>query len=341
MFVKAQPHQYLVLARGGCLHSRGIAGRAWLWPGSSHALVDATKQEARFAMTQETRDGIPLRFKGMVIYRVVDPVAAVRQFGFADEDGHDAIKELLEHLCLGELRAVVSHMTMEQCIEQRESTLTDRVAGALHRVTGVGGERAGWGLELDVVQVAQVFIVDEELRRQLEAEVRDRIKVTSDLSQIRTQEQVQRAQIESARALQRQEMESERARHEMEREKLRLRQALEAEQVAAAAEAQALQSAKRREVLAEERATRRLAVEVKALEVEEGMLLRRAKQALRREILPQEQVTEIAQALSKIFRGANLSIYGSDSELVSTVLPAIRLIGDQLRRAVRTDEGGT
>ena len=40
-------------------------------------LVPATKQEATFEFTQETKDGIPLRFKGVIIYRITDPAAAM------------------------------------------------------------------------------------------------------------------------------------------------------------------------------------------------------------------------------------------------------------------------
>ena len=164
MFVKAQPNEYLVVAREGVLENRGIAGRAFLWPGSSYVLVEATKQVACFEMTQETRDGIPLRFKGMVVYRVIDPESVIRQFDFTHRgDGHDAVQDLIRQLCLGHLRAVVSHLTMEECIEQRETTLTNHVAHALNQA--IGGEPAveakdgDWGIEIDVAQVAQVFIV--------------------------------------------------------------------------------------------------------------------------------------------------------------------------------------
>jgi hypothetical protein len=344
MLVKAQPNEYLVVARGGHLESRGIAGRAFLWPGSSYVLVTATKQVACFAMTQETRDDIPLRFKGTVVYRVIDPVRAMRQFDFTrGGEGHDAIQDLIKQLCLGHLRAVVSHMTMEECIEQRETTLTDHVSDALNRVISthrdVENKGGDWGIEIDVAQVAQVFIVDEVLRRQLEAEVRDKIKATSDLSQIRTQEQVQMAQASSVRTLQLQEMETERALHEVTKEKLRLQKALEGEQIEAEAANQLLQSTKQREVLEQERTTRRLAAEVKALEVEEQMLMRRAEQALRKEILPVEQVSEIATALSSMFQGANLSIYGSDSDLVASVLPVVNLLTDRVRQVSNRREG--
>ena len=76
------PNQYLLVGRHGTLENRGSAVQVFLRPGTIHLLVPGTKQEAAFEFTQETRDGIPLRFKGTVLYRITDPVAAAKQFDF-------------------------------------------------------------------------------------------------------------------------------------------------------------------------------------------------------------------------------------------------------------------
>jgi regulator of protease activity HflC (stomatin/prohibitin superfamily) len=144
-FVKANPNEYLIVARRGWIVNRGQAGSAFLWPGSTHVLIPSTQQEATFEMTQESKDSIPLRFKGIVVYRVADPEAAARQFDFSNADGHAQIKTLISHVCLGELRAVVSHMTMEECIQQRTTTLTDTVASALEQVIQGRQPGQGWG----------------------------------------------------------------------------------------------------------------------------------------------------------------------------------------------------
>ena len=80
--VNAGPDQFLLVGSEGILENRGSAVHAVLRPGSIFVLVPSSKQEAAFEFTQETRDGIPLRFKGIVIFRITDPVAAARQFDF-------------------------------------------------------------------------------------------------------------------------------------------------------------------------------------------------------------------------------------------------------------------
>jgi regulator of protease activity HflC (stomatin/prohibitin superfamily) len=221
-FVKANPGEYLVVARRGRFANRGLAGSAFLWPGATHVLIPSTQQEATFEMTQETSDSIPLRFKGIVVYHVTDPEVTARQFDFADGGkGHDQVKALIGHVCLGELRAAVAHMAMDECIRERKTTLTDAVASALRPLA------QGWGISLDVVQVAQVFIVDQELRRQLEAEVRNAIKAKSELSEIQTREGIQIAETTSERRLQQEELESEREKARIAQERLRLDKELE------------------------------------------------------------------------------------------------------------------
>jgi len=319
-YAKAKPNEFLVVARSGRLIDGGLGGRAFLWPGNSHVMVASTKQEVEFAMTQETRDGIPLRFKGIIIYRVVAPELTARLFNFAGGHGHDEIKGMLCHFCLGELRAQVAGMTMQQCIEQRKTTLTQNIAASLVQVVqgATGDGSANWGIALDVVQVAQVFIIDNELRGQLEAEVRDQIKATSELSRIRSDEEIKIAQSQSAHA------------------HLQRDTALQREQIEAAAPIKQLKLEKDRALLAQELSMLKLENEVEALRAQCELQLKRAEQQLRLEILPQEQVAAIAQGLTGMFQGANLSLYGDEAKLVGSVAPLVELLSQRLRSALKS-----
>jgi regulator of protease activity HflC (stomatin/prohibitin superfamily) len=211
-FVKAGPNEFLLVGRKGAIENRGSAIQLFLRPGTIWVLVPSMKQEAAFEFTQETKDGIPLRFKGIVIYRISDPVAAARQFPFEDGEGVARITTMLNHICLGELRHAVSHMTMAECIEQRKTTLTGVVEAAMRETTANSdaGPNA-WGVEVEVAQVAQVFIVDSHLRQQLEAEVRNEIKVKSDQSDLLAAEEVKLAEMESERRVLDQKLGAEKA----------------------------------------------------------------------------------------------------------------------------------
>ena len=331
-FVTAKPNQYLVAGSNGVVKNYGTAVSTFLWPNTTFVLIPSTQQEAAFEMTQESTDGIPLRFKGMVIYRISAPEIVASRFDFSNQRGHEEIKTMISHVCLGELRAAVAHMTMKDCIEQRKTTLTDTVRNALQQViNGKDGEK-GWGIDVEVVQVAQVFIVDNELRKQLEAEVRNQIKSTSELSDIKMQEEIELAKASSERRLHQESLETEKQRLDIAQQTMELQKQFEREQIEVDTPVQLLRIQRQEDVFKQELKMRKLEHDVKTLEAKTNVLADKAKQDLRKEILPVEQVPEIAQAVSQMLQGANLSVYGESAEpLVSAVGPLVELLANTLR----------
>ena len=363
--VKAGPNQYLLVGRKGTLENRGSAVSVFLRPGTIFVLVPSTKQEAAFEFTQETRDGIPLRFKGIVIYRITDPGAAARLFDFSSGAGVGQISTLLTHICLGELRHAVSHMTMAECIEQRKTTLSGVVEAALQAtIHGEDAQASAWGIEVEVARVAQVFIVDAQLRQQLEAEVRNEIKLKSDQSNIRSQEEIRLAELTSEGRVQEKKLAADRdtlrRQEEMELAQLargrrmqaeslatdqqalrleqeRLHSQMDAEQdrVNAEAPVRLLRIATESGILREELELRKLQNQVKAFDVETDLLLERARQELRLEMLPVEQAPQIVEAASRVLHGTNLSIYGENGQLLNQVAPIFDLLARAVQQATR------
>jgi hypothetical protein len=363
--VKAGPDQYLLVGRRGVLENRGSAVQAVLRPGTIFVLVPSTKQEATFEFTQETRDGIPLRFKGIIVFRITDPIAASRQFDFSSGAGLARISTLLTHVCLGELRHAVSHMTMVECIEQRKTTLSGVAEAALqatiHQEDGHADE---WGITVEVAQLAQVFIVDTQLRQQLEAEIRNEIKLKSDQSDIRTKEETRLAEMASSGRVEDQKLasdrESLRREEELELTQLARQRRMQAENVATERRALQLEQerfhaqmeadqdrlatetpvrllriAKECEALSEELELRRLRNQVQAFDVEHELLLPRARQAMRLEILPLEQAPQVVEAASKVLQGTNLSLYGEGGQLLGQLAPVFEVLARAVQQATQ------
>jgi hypothetical protein len=360
--VRTGPNEYLLVGRRGVLENRGSAVTTFLRPGTIYVLVPSTKQEAAFEFTQETKDGVPLRFKGTFIYRVADPVAAAAMFDFTDGDGTAQITTLLTHVCYGELRHAVSHMTMVECIEQRKTTLSGVVAAALRATVHPDGDETEWGVRIEASQVAQVFIVDPTLRQQLEAEVRNEIKLKADQSNMQAQEQFQLAELESAGRVKEQQLAGDRAnlRREEEMELARIarqrralteslatdRQALELEQerlhaqlaadedrAKAEAPVRLLKIESERKVLAQELAMRQLQNQIRALDVEREMLLPRAQQDLQVALLPVQQAPAMVESASRVLQGTSLSIYGNGAEVLGSLAPLFEVLARSVRQA--------
>jgi flotillin len=365
-FATASPNNYLVVGHQGKVENRGTGIQVFLWPGSTYVLIPSTKQEALFEMTQETKDGIPLRFKGIVIYRIVDPVVASMSFNFNGGVGLQEINTLINNICLGELRAAVSGMTMQECIENRKTILTATVDNALREILADGSTPTGtkWGLDLELVQVAQVFIVDAVLRKQLEAEVRNEILSKSEQSDIVTQQAINMAQIAADREIQEHKISAEkdaiRQKEEIELANLQVRrraqkqnQQLELEAIQLASETfkqeqsaarekvetetpvKLMQIENQHEVFNRELEMRKVENQIREQEVMRDMLLEKARQELRKEILPVEQIPEITESLSTIFNGSNLTFVGEENQILSSILPLVNIIADRVKESVQ------
>jgi regulator of protease activity HflC (stomatin/prohibitin superfamily) len=334
-FVRANPNQFLLTGRQGKLQNQGSAVQKFLLPGTVYVLVPSTKQEAAFGFTQETRDGIPLRFKGIVIYRVTDPIAAAQHFDFANaSDGAEQISELLTHVVLGELRHAVSHMTMAECIEQRKTTLSGVVQAALDATLHQGEDANEWGIEIEVAQVAQVYIVDAELRQQLEAETRNEIKLKSDQSEIQTAEEAQLTAMASQRRVAEEQLATDRENLRRREQLFQAEMAAEEARITAEAPIRLLRAAREAEALRAELETRELANQLRSLEVEGDQLRARAEQALRMEILPVEQTPKIVEAAAKVFQNSNLSLYAGDADLVGHLAPLFEVMSRSVRQSL-------
>ncbi len=332
--VRAGPNQYLVVGHRGALVNRGSAVQAFLMPGTSYVLVPSTKQEASFEFTQETKDGIPLRFKGIVIYRITDPVPAASLFDFDGADGVARITSLLTHICLGELRHAVSHMTMVECIEQRKTTLSEVAASALRQASGgEAGQANDWGVSIEVAQLAQVFIVDAQLRQQLEAEVRNDIKRKAEQSNIRSQEEIQLTQMDSEGRVQEKALADDKDTLRRDHEKFHAQLEIERDRANSEAPVRLLKIARESAVLRQELAMRELRNQARALEVDGELLLDRARQEMRREMLPLEQAPQVVAAASRVLQGANLSLYGENTQILGQLAPIFELVTRAVRQA--------
>ena len=367
--VRAGPSEYLLIGHKGSLENRGSAVTTFVRPGTVTVVVPGAKQEATFEFTQETRDGIPLRFKGIIIYRISDPVAAAATFDFSTPAGTGQISALLTHVCLGELRHAVSHMTMVECIEGRKTTLTGVAATALQQ-TIHDGEGQAWGISVEVAQLSQVFIVDATLRQQLEAEVRNEIKLKADQSNIKTAEDTRLTEMTSEGRLAEQKLagekeglrrqdeldavqlarqrraaaevvETERQALALEQERFHAQMDAEQDRVTAEAPVRLLRIAQESDILQLELGMRELRNRVKAFDVEHDLLLARAEQEMRLEMLPVEQAPRIVEAASQVLNGTSLSIYGEDGRILGQIAPLFELLARAVSQATQPAATGS
>jgi regulator of protease activity HflC (stomatin/prohibitin superfamily) len=277
-------------------------------------------------MTQETKDGIGLRFKGIVVYHIQNPEISAQRFDFSDNKGQEEINHLISNVCLGELRDKVSHMSMDACINERKTTLTDAVSIELEKVVH------DWGIKISVAQVAQVFIVEEEIRKQLEAEVRNELRANSELSDIKTEESISRETSSSNLRLKKEEFENQKERMKIELERTKLERENEKKEIELLtplkifeAEQDMLSMHKMMELYA-------LKEKMNVIKAKANLAEKIEQNKVKKEMLPLEQVPQIAESVSRMFNGANLTFYKDSSEMMSGVTPMIDMVTRALKQ---------
>ena len=319
-FVKAKPNEYLVVAKSGKIKNLGVARSAMIWPGQSFIMIPSTQIEAQFAMTQESKDGIPLRFKGIVIYHIENPEIAAQRFDFSENKGLTDINNLIANVSLGELRDKVSHMDMDACVDERKTTLTDAIVNELKVIAQT------WGIAINVVQVAQVFIVEDEIRKQLEAEVRNQLRANSELSDIKTEEAIERENSASELRLKKEEFENQKERMNIELERKNLEREHKQKDTALVTPHKIFEAEQDMLVMKKMIDVYELEAEMNMLKIKSTLVEKIEQNKVRKEILPLEQVPQIADSVSRMFNGANLSFYNDSSQLMSGVAPMIDIV---------------
>jgi flotillin len=373
--VTALPCESLVIIRKRKLVNLGNGASCILFPGDSHALIPTTAVEHTWQMHQESWDGINLRFRGIVIYRIIDVERAASLFAFTQSAGVDYISKSIGDICMGELRAIAAQMSMDQCIKERKTTITDRLQDSVVPLIEGTNEDNGWGIKIDVLQVAQVFCPDEQLLAQLQADARDKIRKTAQLSQIETDRDIEKTRIESdiemsARSLdldkanlekmrdyekkkseissqaQLSALEStkefEHRKREIENEvhlsALESRRIIEEKRIITESDLRAFELEKSLENAEKELRLKEIQARIKEVEVQSHSLEERAMMEIKRELLPLEQLPKISENFTGMFRDSKLTFIGDQNHLFNSVSQMLGMFMETMKNGHRKEE---
>ncbi|MDQ7823545.1 MAG: SPFH domain-containing protein [Candidatus Eremiobacteraeota bacterium] len=347
--ITALPCESLLTIKSGKATCHGNGASTVIFPWDSYALVPTTAIEHTFQMHQESFDGITLRFKGIIIYRIVDVALAASLFPFTVSGGVEHISQAIGDICMGELRAIVAQMTMDECIRERKTGITEKLKdGVIPLIEGYSDIK-GWGIKIDVLQVAQVFCPDERLLAQLQADARDKIRKTAQFSTIETNRQIEmteretRKQLEMSRIhadieLSSQTNELEKVKLERKREyeakknavddELRLAElesnrVFDEKRIAAESKLKLQELEMKMEIAEKQLRLKEMETRLNQLDVESTALREKTMMEIRKEILPIEQLPRISENLSGLFKNSNLTFYGDQSMMLFNSLGEI------------------
>lgn len=321
----------------------------------TYTIVPLSMKKTGFKMTHETHDRIDMCFKGIIEFSISDPVRVVQMFDFeSQEHGVESIGEELKDHCLGQLRDIVSKLTMEQAITERNDTISRELKRRLQGIVQGENGLKPWGIDMDVY-VQQIFTEDVELKKQMQSEAKDAIRRKEEISRIDTEEQIQKISIQSKKTIDEENFLSERESYRRENEKLDLEQKKRERKLQNDNNIKKMESELQSEELIRKQKTDEEKIisetrikqlmydeQIKRFENEQRMLdlqnviekkrseidaikldceisREKAFSDIRKEMIPLEKITEIAESLSGSLSGANISVYGDNSDILRPI----------------------
>ena len=116
-WVSAAPSEHLIVYRRGKLAEGlcGQGGRFFKWPADTYVVVPTTLKEVVFQANQITRDSVDVRVRGMVVYRIQDPMRIHRLINFTyRQQGEAKLARMIADMCRSTSKWLVANMHLEE-----------------------------------------------------------------------------------------------------------------------------------------------------------------------------------------------------------------------------------
>jgi hypothetical protein len=226
-FVSAKPSEFLIVYRRGRLREKvsGQGARCFKWPGDTVAIVPTTLKEVIFQANQITLDNVDVRLRGLVIYRISEPLKIYKLINFSQRQEAEAkLARMIADMCRSIAKWLVANMNVEECVRRRK----EEIAGALKReISSVvsSSEESGWGVDVVTIDIHDIYIQDNDLFRALQARFKTEKEREAELARIEAQREIEKRSLSTQKEL-------EEDRHALELEKARLKAKFELEQIA-------------------------------------------------------------------------------------------------------------
>lgn len=233
VWVQASPTQYLLHYRGGKIIRQGMGLGACRLPVTDHfTLVPCTAQSLTFAADQITRENQGVEIAGFAVWKIAQPEITAQRFDFDDPDEPTkAIGACLKDVVESAIRHRVANMTIEEVLRKRASIILE-LKRELEYIT------AQWGLAIDTIEIKHVRIMSKDVFTHLQASYREGLRLESETSRLRTEQEIAVRQLKQKEECQKQETDLKAAFQEQEHSLLQQKATLEHERLIAAARQQ-------------------------------------------------------------------------------------------------------
>jgi len=323
---KFKTNQFVIHLRNGKVKHAGLGGSIWLLPLIDEYIIIPTTSiqtilEAHDQVVSKEYQNIEI--VGMVIWKVIDPEKAFSAISWNHRDDN-YVEKILKGAAEAIMRTTCANMPLELIIRERREII-NHIKKDLHELT------ADWGILIESIEILEVIIVQEELKKNMEAVkqaeelkkarlAKTNAERDSRLRELEVQNEIgtQNQQVEKEIEIRRKEKEI--AIAEMERERKKIEADGERQKIIIDADAQAQQIKKRLIAQAEGEAAN---IRQQMLAQAEGFLKQVEAMSKADERFLAVQLTNILPEIFKSLSPDKMFIIGNGNEAFSSISKAI------------------
>jgi flotillin len=203
-FISAKPSEYIVTYSSGefCKGKSGQGARCWKWPWDTVAIVPTTLKEVIFQANQITSDNVDVRLRGMVLYRIREPLRIYKLINFSYREQAEAkLARMIADMCRSTAKWLVANMGVEECIRRRKEEIAKSLKEEVSMVVSEGPE--AWGVEIVTIDIQDIYIQDAELFAAMQANFKMKKAREAKLARIEMESEVERCRIATDKELSR------------------------------------------------------------------------------------------------------------------------------------------
>jgi regulator of protease activity HflC (stomatin/prohibitin superfamily) len=196
-WVSAQPSEFLVVYRDGKLRERasGQGARCFKLPGDSVAVIPTTLKEVVFKANQITADNVDVRLRGIVVYRIADPLRIYKLINFTHRAHAEAkLARMIADMCRSTAKWLVANMAVQECVRRRKEEIAAALKRELAQVVSTSGDE-GWGVEIVTIDIQDIYIQDEQLFASMQAAFKSERERDARLAALETKREVEKREL--------------------------------------------------------------------------------------------------------------------------------------------------
>lgn len=195
--ITALPSEYLIHFCKGKLNEKTSkqGGSCFKWIGDTVFIIPTSLKEIIFQANQLTKDNVDVKIRGMVVYRISNPLQIYKLINFSNRQrAEEKLARMIGDMCRSTAKWLVANMQVEECIRKRK----EEIAEALRKETSVivNDEQTGWGVEIVTIDIQDVFIQDEEIFTAMQSLFKSKKINESKLAQMEMERNVEVNQLE-------------------------------------------------------------------------------------------------------------------------------------------------